>query len=186
MNIRPATAADVPAIAEIDSVIESTHYHHVEQSTGEAGAGWRLERRPLRERLIEAHGISDDLNFTLRQIASGADEGLCLVAEHNDALVAALLARPREGGTLELLDLRVDCAHRREGLATVLLFQMIEYAKNSEYRAASAFTLTNNEPAFQMLQKLGWQLSGIDTRRDTNHDLVKERASLIWYYETNV
>jgi GNAT superfamily N-acetyltransferase len=183
MTTRPATAADVPAIGEIDSVIESTSYLHVEQSVAEGTVGWRLERRPLREKLIEPHALDDDTRFALRQVAGGGDEGLCIVAEHDGEVVASLLAQPREADTLLLLDLRVDCARRREGLATVMLFQMIEHATNAGHRAASVVTLTNNDPAYQMLTKLGWHLSGIDTRRNTNHDLVKERASLVWYYE---
>jgi len=32
-----------------------------------------------------------------------------------------------------------------------------------------------------MFEKLDFELSGIDLRRHTNHDLVKERATLFWY-----
>jgi hypothetical protein len=32
----------VPAISDIDSVIESTHYLHVDESAAEATIGWRL------------------------------------------------------------------------------------------------------------------------------------------------
>ena len=185
MTIRPAVAADLPGIMEIDSVIESTHYFHVDQSAGVESASWQLQRRAFPQKLIEPHLLDDDVSFALRQIVSGGDDGLCLIAEHDEAPVASLLAQPADGEVLRVRDLRVDCAHRRQGIATVLLFQAIEHAKNEGLRAATIVTAINNAPAYAMLTKHDWNLSGIDTRRESNHDLVKEQASLIWYYETD-
>jgi hypothetical protein len=45
----------------------------------------------------------------------------------------------------------------------------------------AAESLTNNHPAGGLLAQCGFELSGIDIRRRTNHDLVKESATLIWY-----
>jgi ribosomal protein S18 acetylase RimI-like enzyme len=184
MTIRPATPADLDAIAEIDSVVESTHYLHVERGGQEQATGWTLERRPLREKLIAPNPIDDDTSFVLKQIASGGDEGVAQVAEHEGQLVAFLLAQPRpQFGVMELLDLRVDFDFRRQGLATVLLFALIEKAKEQELRAVSTTSLTNNIAAADLLTKTGFELSGLDTRRRSNHDLVKEAVSLLWYYE---
>ena len=36
-------------------------------------------------------------------------------------------------------------------------------------------------PAARLLIKCGFELAGVDTQRHSNHDLVKEVASLIWY-----
>ena len=36
-------------------------------------------------------------------------------------------------------------------------------------------------PASQFLIKSAFDLAGIDTRRHSNHDMVKEAATLIWY-----
>jgi ribosomal protein S18 acetylase RimI-like enzyme len=186
MNIRPATSADLSGIADIDSVVESMHYLHVER-TGEALAlAWKLDRRPLREKLIEPNPLDDDVAFVLKQIVSGADEGIAQVAEHDGQHVALLLAQPRpQFGTMEVLDLRVDYDFRRQGLATVMLFALIEKAKEQELRAVAMTTLTNNVPAADLLAKHGFELSGLDLRRRTNHDLVKETVSLLWYYEIN-
>ena len=45
----------------------------------------------------------------------------------------------------------------------------------------AAQTLSNNLPAGGLLTKCGFQLSGVDTRRRSNHDLVKEAVTLFWY-----
>lgn len=185
MLIRPATAADLEAIVEIDSVIESTDYLHVDRGGDVASLSWKLEKRPLREKLIAANPFDDDTGFVLKQVLGGMDEGIALVAEHDDHVVASLLAQFRpQFETIELIDLRVDFDYRRQGIATVMLFQLIEKAREQEgVRALSCTTLTNNSPAAQLLDKHGWELSGLDVRRRTNHDLVKESATLIWYYE---
>ena len=183
MTIRPATPQDVDDIAEIDGTVESTEYAHVEQTTGEVGTSFKFEWRPTREKLIFAAPLEVDAAFTLRQIVGGNDEGVASLAEHNGHLAGLLLAQVDAArGVMGVLDLRVDYDHRREGIATVLLYQLIEQAREADLRAAYATTRTNNAPAAKLLDKLGWELSGIDTKRHDNHDLVKEQATLMWYY----
>ena len=183
MHLRPAVAADLTDIHEIDATVESSHYLHVECSGDLPELGWRLGRRPLREKQIYPNPLTDELAFTLRQIATGGDEGTALLAEHDDLPVALLLAQPRPAtATIELLDLRVDSDLRRQGIATVLLFNLIDVAQQDKsIRAIHAQTLTNNDPATSLLQKTGFELSGLDLRRQSNHDLVKESATLLWY-----
>jgi RimJ/RimL family protein N-acetyltransferase len=48
-------------------------------------------------------------------------------------------------------------------------------------RAVAAETTTDNLPANRMMLKCGFEIGGIDTLRKSNHDLVKERATLFWY-----
>jgi ribosomal protein S18 acetylase RimI-like enzyme len=183
MHIRPATPTDLDRLADVDGTIESSQYLHLERSGEGLATGWRLEVRALRNKLIEPNALSDDRLFTLKQIVSGGDEGIAVVAEHEGAPVALALAQPRpERGILELLDLRVDFDIRREGIATVMMYQhVIQHAKDRELRAVYAESQTNNHPANQLLQKLGFELAGIDTHRRSNHDLVKETATILWY-----
>jgi ribosomal protein S18 acetylase RimI-like enzyme len=182
MNIRPATTQDLDRLTDIDGTIESSGYLHLERSGEGLSTGWRLEARPLRSKRIEPNALSDDRRFTLKQIVSGADEGIALLAEHEDAPVALALAQPQaERGTLHLLDLRVDYDLRREGIATVMVYQLIQHARNSELRAVYAESQTNNQPANQLLQKLSFEMAGIDTHRHSNHDMVKESATILWY-----
>jgi hypothetical protein len=45
----------------------------------------------------------------------------------------------------------------------------------------AAETTTDNWPAAMLLTKCGFDLAGLDERRRTNHDLVKEAVTLFWY-----
>ncbi len=186
MNIRPAIHSDIAAVEEIDSVIESSQYLHIDRVGEGLSVNFKLEQRPLREKLIASNPLDGETRFTLSQIATSADEGVAWVAQHDQRVTALLLAQARpELGTMRVLDLRVDCEFRRQGLATVLIYQLIEKARDAELRAVSILTQTNNVPAATLLQKVGFELSGLDTRRMTNHDLVKESATLVWYYPIN-
>ena len=107
---------------------------------------------------------------------------MALVAEHDEAPVALALAQVRPAHqTMHLLDLRVDYDMRRQGVGTVLMFQIIQAARDAELRAVSAETRTSNVPASKLLQKLSFEIAGIDTHRHSNHDMVKESATLFWY-----
>ena len=136
----------------------------------------------VREKVIEPNPLDEDRHFALRQIASGADEGFAIVAEHAGQIVALAAAQPDfDHRTLRVLDLRVDHDFRRQGLGTVMMYQIIDDARRRELRAVSAETRTNNFPANQFFQKLAFELAGVDTQRHTNHDFVKESATLFWY-----
>jgi ribosomal protein S18 acetylase RimI-like enzyme len=113
---------------------------------------------------------------------TGADEGLAVLAEHDESPVAMMIAQPDvDRGTYHLLDLRIDYEFRRQGLGTVLAYQLISAARDRELRAVSAETQTSNFPGNQLLVKLGFMLSGVDTRRWSKHDIVMESATLLWY-----
>jgi RimJ/RimL family protein N-acetyltransferase len=182
MQIRPVTPADLEAVAEIDGTVESVRYLHLERTGEGMSSAWRLEERSARQKLIEPNRMSDESTFLLKQIASGADEGLALLVEHDDAPVAFLLARPDPAaGTMRLIDLRVDYDYRRQGMGTALVYALIQHAREQSLRAVAAETLTNNQPAGGLLAKCGFDLCGVDTRRWSNHDLVKEAVTLLWY-----
>ena len=84
-------------------------------------------------------------------------------------------------GALHIIDMRVDYDHRRQGLATAMIYQVINRARELEMHAVSAEVSANNLPANQLLLKCAFDLAGIDTKRHSNHDVVKESATLIWY-----
>jgi hypothetical protein len=109
MEIRPVTPADLDNLREIDGTVESLDYLHMEQTGEGLSIGWRLEKRPLRQKLIEANAMPDEVAFSVKQIATGADEGLALLAEHEDLPVALMIALPRyDARTMEMIDLRID------------------------------------------------------------------------------
>jgi ribosomal protein S18 acetylase RimI-like enzyme len=181
MQLRPAKPADLPGIIEIDAAVESLRYLHIDRSGEGLSLQWKIEDRPLRERLITTFALDDDRQFAYRQITTGIDEGIAQAAEHDDQIVAALLAQA-QGDVLKLIDLRVDFDHRREGLATAMIFQLMANGRELKLRAVMAESQANNDPANQLLSKLGFEIAGLDSQRHSNHDLVKEAVTLFWYF----
>lgn len=182
MQIRLAKPTDFVQLPDVDGTIESSRYLHLDQSGEGLAVSWRLEERPLREKQIEPNRLTDETTFLVKQIVTGADEGTVLVAEYDEALVAVLVAHHQpQRNTLQIVDLRVDYETRRQGIGTAMVYQAIAAARELERRAVSAETTTNNFAAIQLLHKLGFELSGVDTRRHSNHDVVKESATLFWY-----
>lgn len=182
MEIRPVKPADLSDLSEIDGTVESAQYLHLERTAEGLAVTWALTERTLREPRVERNRLAEDAEFVAKQLATGADEGIAMLAEHEGQKVGLLLAQPQpQYGTLRILDLRVDFDFRREGLGTAMLFHAINHARGLELRAVTAETRTDNVPAARLLQKCGFELAGVDTHRHSNHDLVKEVASLIWY-----
>jgi ribosomal protein S18 acetylase RimI-like enzyme len=182
MEIRAIRPADLDRLIDIDGTIGSAQYLHVEQAGEGLGASWKLQERALREKKIDRNQPTDEATFLMNQIVTGIDDGIALLAEHEQINVATLLARQEpEFGTMRLVDLRVDFEHRREGLGSAMMYQLISESKARELRAVNTETRTDNFPAAQFLSKCGFDLSGLDCRRYSNHDLVKEAATLFWY-----
>jgi len=176
------TAADLDRLDEIDGTVESTRYLHVERAGEAMEMTWRLEDRALREKLIDPNRMDDERRFAAKQLATGAEEGIALVADHENEVVAAATAvLTPEAGTLRVVDLRVDYDLRRQGIGTAMLFQIVSDARERGLRAVAAETVTNNDPANRLLVKCAFDIGGVDTRRRSNHDLVKETVTLFWY-----
>lgn len=186
MEIRPLRPADVDSrLYDIDGTVESAHYLHLDKSGEGLSVAWKVEERPLREKRTDPNRLDDDRLFLAKQIATGADEGLALLAEHEGLPAALLVAQPDVArGVLRVADVRVDFEQRRQGLGTVLMYQAITEARNRELRAVTAETRTDNVPAARFLMKLGFDLAGLDAQRYSNHDLVKEAVALYWYCAT--
>jgi GNAT superfamily N-acetyltransferase len=182
MELRPAVPADLPGVIELDATIESLRYLHVDRTGDGLNVQWKIEDRPLRDRLIAPWPMDDDRQFMFKQLTGGVEDGVAVVAAHDDEIAGLILAMPRpETGVLEVIDLRVDFDRRREGLAMAMLFQTIQTAREAGLRAVLMQTPANNSPVAMLLEKLQFQLAGLDTHRMTNHDLVKETVTLAWY-----
>ena len=199
MRVRPLATADLPMLIEIDGAIESERYLHLAREVPEHDAAtemlqitWKLEERDLREPLNEPNRLDDEtseLAFAYRQVVGGIEDGIALCMEDDDLPIATLLAAHRpERGVIELLDLRVDYDQRREGFAQAMLFELLTKLRESEGddkpRAVLAAVPAGNVPMHRLLQRCGFELSGFDEKRQSNFDLVKEQATMLWYLET--
>jgi len=182
MEIRPVQPTDLNLLSEIDGTIDSNQYVHVDRSGEGLELSWEIQERPLRERRVRPNAIDDEVTFWLKQISSGADEGIALMIEHDDVPVALVVAsQDYPHKTMKVHDIRVDFDHRRQGLAMALLYQVVAMAREAECRAVTVETTTDNYPAMQLLAKCGFEVAGLDARRHSNHDLVKEAVTLFWY-----
>lgn len=182
MQIRPLQPADLEMLDEIDATISSGDYLHVDRHAEGLSATVRLEPRTLPAPRIESNPIGDDLRFSLKQVASGIEEGLAMIAEHDGVPIASMLAvKSPDGSIVELVDVRVDSDRRRDGLGSAMIFQAINFAREGEARAIRAVARTSNGPIHALLVKLGFEFAGLDTFRESNHDLVKEQTTLLWY-----
>jgi len=182
MQIRAGQVEDVARLIDLDGTIESERYLHAQREGEGLALAWRLEERPLREKRVDTNSASDELRFSLKQLLTGVEEGIVLVAEHDEQLAGLAAARHNlERKTLEVLDVRVDYDLRREGIGIAMLFQIIARAREMGVRAVTAVSYTNNLPAAKFLLKGGLDLCGIDTHYASNHDLVKEAVALFWY-----
>jgi len=184
MEIRPMTAADLPAVLEIDATIESAEHLHIHREGEDLSYVWKMEKRRLREPRTHRHILDDETTFALRQIAGGVEEGIALVAEHDQSIAAAAAARPdAAAGIFRLVDLRVDIDYRRQGLASGLVFQIIQEANQRDFRAVAAIAASDDFPAIELLIKLNFELAGFDSHFKSNHDLLKDSVSLFWYLQ---
>ena len=182
MEIRSVRPPDLDRLIDIDGTIESTEYLHVDRAGEGVSATWKIEERPLRQKRMDRNQPTDETQFLLKQVVGGVEDGIALLAEHEQINVALLVAHqePRHG-TLRVVDLRVDFEHRRQGVGSAMLYQVISEARGRAMRAVAAETRTDNFPAARFLSKCGFDLAGLDARRHTNHDLVKEAVTLFWY-----
>jgi ribosomal protein S18 acetylase RimI-like enzyme len=186
MEIRAMTAADLDAVKDIDATAESSQYLHVDRAGEGLEISWKTQLRPLREKRVLRHALEIEQVFAIKQIVAGADEGIAIVAEHDALAVAAAAARPDPiAGVLRIIDLRVDFEFRRQGLASALMFQMIQEARQRDFRALAAQSPADDFPAIQLLAKLGFEPAGLDTHYSSNHDLVKESVVLFFYLVLN-
>jgi ribosomal protein S18 acetylase RimI-like enzyme len=176
------TSEDLARLIDLDGTVESTHYLHVERMGEGLGVSWRIEERPLRSRRIEPNAMDEQRQFVLKHVVAQIEEGLALVAEHQDLPVGMLLAQvDHEARALRVLDVRIDYDQRRQGLGSAMLYRAIQEARDRGLRAVSAHTRTDNVPAARFLLKAGFDVAGLDTHLASNHDLVKETVTLFWY-----
>ncbi len=182
MQIRPAQPDDLERLIDLDGTIESTEYLHIDRGGEGLLVTWGIQERPLREKLVDANGINEDLRFEIRQVLEGIENGIALAAEHDDQLVGLIVAQlDAERKAMRVLELRVDYDFRRQGLGTAMMYQVIAKAREMELRAVTMQTLTNNFPAAKFLVKAGFDMGGLDTHLRSNHDLVKEAVAMFWY-----
>jgi ribosomal protein S18 acetylase RimI-like enzyme len=184
MEIRPMTAADLPAVQDIDATLESDQFIHLLRQGEGLSLTWKLETRRLPQPRTHRNALTEDSLFTIRQIIAGVEDGPALVAEHDSQIIASAAAQIDIAQRVSrMIDLRVDFESRRQGLASAILFQIIHDARQRNMRAVSAQAASDNFPVIQLLGKSNFELTGFDTHFQSNHDLLKDSVTLFWYLQ---
>jgi ribosomal protein S18 acetylase RimI-like enzyme len=181
MELRAANISDINAIEEIDGTIETSQQLCIDDAGEWPRFSWNMEMRALPRRLILPNRLDDESRFMFRQIVSGADEGVALVADYGGNLMAMASGRfdPAQK-LLRLIDVRVDYEYRRQGLASALLFQIAGLARQRELRGVHLACKTDNEAAIALMRKLGFDLRGVERRGSPDGRDGDRTAWLSW------
>jgi [ribosomal protein S18]-alanine N-acetyltransferase len=123
---------------------------------------------------IERRAFPTPWSLAMFVLELSKPSGVCLAAVQERSLVGYLVCS-RYADVWHLMNLAVDPASRRQGIATALLSEMLERAGNDEQ-----YTLEvrpSNAPAIALYERFGFRSSGTRRRyyRDTGED-----AMIMW------
>ncbi|HJW89933.1 MAG TPA: GNAT family N-acetyltransferase [Anaerolineales bacterium] len=169
IEIRPATATDIPVLARLDHSYTSEYAWQmdVQSDGGQIGAVFHEIRLPRSVRV----------DYPRSPLALEADwqtrSGL-LVARLNDEVVGySSLAANLTPLTTWMTDLVVTPRLRRKGIGTALLFAAQEWVQgHSLSRRLILEMQLKNYPAIQLAQKLGFDFSGYNDHYFANRDIA--------------
>lgn len=168
IEIRPAEAEDIPALASLDHTYTSEYVLQMElqQEEGGLGASFRQVRLPRSVRVEYP-----------RQPGSLTEDW----QERSGVLTASLEGEPV--GYISLMlgiaqlttwvtDLAVRRRLRRQGIGTALVLAAQEWGLHHGTRHLILEMQPKNYPAVQMAQKLGFDFCGYNDRYYANHDIA--------------
>lgn len=110
------------------------------------------------------------------------------LALQQERCLGQLIAAPGAYGLCTLLDLRVDAAARRQGIATELLRACEDWARTKQLKGILAEASDQNPVACQFLESFGFVLGGVDKLRhhmdpaQANRPAALRESVLLFYY----
>jgi GNAT superfamily N-acetyltransferase len=175
IEIRPATASDIPALVELNPHYVSDHVWQMESTfekeSGEVTTRFRQVHLP---RAVQ-------VEYPRSQFYACSVEAQATAAETPCNILVALLADAPIGYTaltLERLpdaawvtDLVVHTPHRRQGIGSALLLAATEWATQCECRYLVLEMQTKNYPAIQLALKLGFEFCGYNDLYYPGHEI---------------
>ena len=184
MRIRLLNSADLPYLNHIDAYFTSDRFLNVIKTVDGFNTTWQLSEQPLEPPFVSTDYYLDD--YDLAEIAGRLkrNDGLYLVVEENDQLIAMLDMEPQTWQHAAMLwNISVDRAYRGRGIGRELIRRAIEWARDHQLRGIRLETQTNNWPACNFYRRLGFQLGGLDDHYYANDDLGVKEVALFWWYE---
>ena len=138
-------------------------------------AGLAADRAAIHSLLLRSNLSAPAKGDLERATRSGIGEILSFVVEKNGQ-VAGVLQWRKLGEEVEILDLAVDPACRRQGHAAFLLRNFLKDAARSAAKKVLLEVRESNAAAIALYQKFGFQISG---RRPNYYRNPEENALLL-------
>jgi ribosomal protein S18 acetylase RimI-like enzyme len=167
IEIRPATAADIPTLIQLDHTSLTTHVWQMERlhEDNSLQTTFREVRLPRPIRLNYTKPISQ-LAATWQMMT------LVLVALHKDQMVGYItLTDQHLPHCLWISDLVVADNLRRKGIGSAMVIASQDWAVRRQLKRVIMEMHSKNYPAIQFAQKLGYEFSGYNDHYYANQDI---------------
>ena len=169
MIIRVATLADLNFCLALDraSVTDHVWQMKVDEGESEVGVTFHVVRLPRMMRAEYPRGTDQLIEDWERQA------GGFLVAEVDDEVrgYVDVLPQPWQGIGW-VANLAVEQAYRRRGIATALMRNAGQWAREQGLQGMVVEATTKNYPAICLYQKLGFKFCGFNDHYYTNQDIA--------------
>jgi ribosomal protein S18 acetylase RimI-like enzyme len=168
IQIRPASAADLPKLVSIDHSYSSDIVWQMDLLTEEAqvGARFRQIRLPRSVRVSyprQERAILDDWQQR---------SGILVALLGNEVVAYISLNLNIAPATTWVTDLAVVRRLRRQGIGSALVLAAQEWSRQHHVYRIILEIQPKNFPAISMAQKLGFDFCGYNDRYYANHDIA--------------
>jgi ribosomal protein S18 acetylase RimI-like enzyme len=169
IEIRPAVAADIPALAALDHRYTTEYVWQMElnqdREQGEIAISFRQMRLPRQVRV-------DYPRLPLRPEDGWTRSSGLLVGMLDERPVAYIgLSLDRLPGSAWITDLVVDRSHRRQGIGGALALAGGEWAVHNDRYSLVMEMQPKNHPAIQLASKLGFEFCGYNDTYYPNREI---------------
>lgn len=168
IEIRPATAADIPYLVALDQGYISEYVWQMDIQTEEnqIGVKFREVRLPRSVRVDyprSTQALIDDWQLRSGLLVATLEErpvGFISLMENNTPAAAWVT------------DLVVERRLRKQGIGTALILAAQEWARRRRLPRIVLEMQPKNHPAISLAQKLGFDFCGYNDRYFVNHDIA--------------
>jgi ribosomal protein S18 acetylase RimI-like enzyme len=167
IEIRPATASDLPALIALDHNYTSDFVWQMEITSedGQVGVNFREVRLPRSVRVEYPRlpaTMADDWHLRSGLLVA-------ILADEPVGYISLMLGIAPL--TTWVTDLAIQRRVRRQGIGSLLLLAAQEWGLQHETRHLILEMQTKNYPAIHMAQKFGFDFCGYNDRYYANHDI---------------
>jgi len=169
IEIRPAVAADIPVLIELDHDFSTDHVWQMElqdeHEPDQIGVYFHKVRLPRSVRVEYPRPVRSLVEDWARLSA------LLVALLENQPIGFAGLVLDHSTKATWVTDLVVDRPIRRQGIASALLLAAAEWAATMDSRTLVLEMQPKNHPAIQLASKLGFEFCGYNDLFYPNHEI---------------